>query len=143
MTMANQLERLERLCQEIMLQVSQARGEELSELVHQFADIGNIHILRGLSSRLAEADAGEGVHRLAFPLIEGLAATQDPNVLTNFMAALAWSNLGWTGKPTNIWQPPIGCPDCAEVWLSCWEKTPTISSGRTWTSGMPRLTPAC
>jgi hypothetical protein len=88
MTFAN-LENFERACQDIMLQVSQARGEELSELVHQFAGSGNIYILRGLSSRLAQADAGEGIHRLAFPLIEGLSATQDPNVLTNLMTALA------------------------------------------------------
>ena len=89
MTLVTQLEQFERQCQDIMLLVSQARREELSELVHQFAGSGNIYILRGLSSRLAEADAGEGVHRPAFPLIEGLAATQDPSVLTNLMTALA------------------------------------------------------
>lgn len=89
MTLVTQLEQFERQCQDIMLLVSQARREELSELVHQFAGSGNVYILRGLSSRLAQADAGEGVHLLAFPLIEGLRAMQDSNVLTNLMTALA------------------------------------------------------
>lgn len=89
MTLVTQLEQFERQCQDIMLLVSQARREELSELVHQFAGSGNVYILRGLSSRLAQADAGEGIHLLAFPLIEGLCAMQDPNVVTNLLTALA------------------------------------------------------
>lgn len=88
MTVTRELEAFDFQCQDIMRYVAEADATELTRLVDTMVSQGNIYVLRGLSSRLADADENEAVHLLAFSVLDQLAAVQDIQVLTNLMTAI-------------------------------------------------------
>lgn len=88
MTVTRELEAFDLQCQDLMRYVAEADVTELTRLVDTVVSQGNIYVLRGLSSRLADADENEAVHLLAFSVLDQLAAVQDMQVLTNLMTAI-------------------------------------------------------
>ena len=83
----DELDTFDQQCQVVMRNVAQMEADELTRLIPVLVDSGNVYVLRGLSSRLADSGAGTDVHLLVFSVLEYLK-THDLNVLTNLMTAV-------------------------------------------------------